>query len=257
MNEVFIFILGLLQIMLLDLVLCGDNVGVIALATRRLSDAYAKKANLLGVTFAVLLRIFFACLLTLIMSIQWLPIKLIGGLLLVKITWDLIKPQQEEKCDNVKQSQKFLAAVATIVIADLSMSLDNVLAIASAAKGNIWLIIFGLVFNIPIIFFCSQLVAKLMKSYPIVVYLGAAVLARTSFDMILEDGLVSKYIPSLLAFVIPLMMAAVTIVYGIIIIKRDHQKALKNTTAAPGEASELIKTNEEVAASSSDKQRKD
>lgn len=253
MNEAFIFILGLLQIMLLDLVLCGDNVGVIALATRRLSAYYAKKANLLGITFAVLLRIFFACVLTLIMSIQWLPIKLIGGLLLVKITWDLIKPQQEEKCDNVKQSQKFLAAVVTIVIADLSMSLDNVLAIASAAKGDIWLIIFGLVFNIPIIFFCSQIVIKLMKRYPIVVYIGAAVLARTSFNMILEDGLVSKYVPYLLSLVIPFIMAAITIVYGIITINLDNQKTSNNIMAVSRESSEISKTNEEVAVSSSNK----
>lgn len=255
MNEVLIFILGLLQIMLLDLVLCGDNVGVIALATRRLSDDYAKKANLLGITFAVLLRIFFACVLTLVMSIQWLPLKLIGGLLLVKITWDLIKPHQEEKCDNVKQSQKFLAAVATIVIADLSMSIDNVLAIASAARGNIWLIIFGLVFNIPIIFFCSQIVIKLMKRYPIVIYIGAAVLARTSFNMILEDGLVSKYVPYLLSVIIPFIIAAVTIVYGIIIIKRNNPKASDNKMAVSREPSEITKTNEEVAASSSDKQQ--
>lgn len=253
MNEALIFILGLLQIMLLDLVLCGDNVGVIALATRRLSDDYAKKANLLGITFAVLLRIFFACVLTLVMSIQWLPIKLIGGLLLIKITWDLIKPQQEEKCNNVKQSKKFLAAVATIVIADLSMSLDNVLAIASTAKGNIWLIIFGLVFNIPIIFFCSQIVIKLMKRYPIVVYIGAAVLARTSFNMILEDGLVSKHVPYMLSLVIPFIMAAVTIIYGIIIIKHNP-KTSDNITALSRESSEILKTSEEAAASSSKKE---
>lgn len=248
MNEVLIFIFGLLQIMLLDLVLCGDNVGVIALATRKLSDDYAKKANLLGILFAVLLRIFFACVLTLIMSIQWLPIKLIGGLLLIKITWDLIKPQQEEECGNVKQSQKFLVAVGTIVIADLSMSLDNVLAIASAAKGDLWLIIFGLAFNIPIIFFSSQIVIKLMKRYPIVVYIGAAVLARTSFNMILEDNLISKYVPHLISLVLPFIMAAVTIVYGIIVSKSNNAEALKSR-----ESSEIFKAIDEVAASSSSK----
>lgn len=251
MNEALIFILGLLQIMLLDLVLCGDNVGVIALATRRLSDEYAKKANLLGITFAVLLRIFFACVLTLIMSIQWLPIKLIGGILLIKITWDLIKPQQEDECHSVKQSQKFIVAVATIVVADLSMSLDNVLAIASAAKGSIWLIIFGLVFNIPIIFFSSQIVIKLMKRYPIVVYIGAAVLARTAFNMILEDGLISKHVPHLLSLVIPFIMAAVTFIYGIIAIRRDICTASNDILEASEESSEIFKASKEVAASSS------
>lgn len=248
MNEALIFIFGLLQIMLLDLVLCGDNVGVIALATRKLSDDYAKKANLLGISFAVLLRIFFACVLTLIMSIQWLPIKLIGGLLLVKITWALIKPQQEQECGKIKQSHKFFVAVGTIVIADLSMSLDNVLSIASAAKGDIWLIIFGLVFNIPIIFFSSQIVIKLMKRYPIVVYIGAAVLARTSSDMILEDSLISKYVPHLISLVLPFIMAAVTIVYGIIMIKLNNKEAPKSK-----ESSAICKTVEEVAASSANK----
>jgi len=248
MNVGLTFILGLLQITLLDLVLCGDNVGVIALATRSLADEYAKKANLLGVTFAVLMRIFFACVLTLVMSIQWLPIKLIGGLLLVKITWDLIKPQQEEEISNVNQSQKFWGAVGTIIIADLSMSLDNVLAIASAANGDVWLIIFGLIINIPIIFFCSQIVIKLMKKYPLVIYIGAAVLARTSFDMILEDGLVAKYIPHLLSLVIPFIMAAVTIVYGIIIIRRDNTMTISRE-------SEIAKAIEEVAAGSSSQSR--
>jgi YjbE family integral membrane protein len=158
-NGIFKLVLGTLQITMLDLALSGDNIGVIALATKNLPEKYAKKASVSGVIAAVLLRITFACFVTAIINIQWLPIKLIGGLLLVKITWDFIKPQEEEENTSVKVANRFWEAVWIIVIADVSMSLDNVLAIAGAANGNLWLIVFGILLNIPFILwkpFCGR-----------------------------------------------------------------------------------------------------
>lgn len=215
MSDILIMIGGALQITLLDIVLSGDNIGVIALATRGLPKTLAKKASVIGVSAAILLRIIFACLVTYILMIQWLPIKFIGGLLLIKITWDFIKPQAESDNTEVHSSSKLLTAVTSIVLADITMSLDNVLAIAAASKGNIILIIFGLLLNIPIIFFGSQYVAALMRKYSIVIYIGGAILAHTSFLMLLEDNLISTRIPHAIVVYLPYVMAILTFLYGV------------------------------------------
>lgn len=224
MNGIMAFIIGILQITLLDFTLSGDNIGVIALATRNLPHHYAKKARLVGVSAAILLRILFACGVTFILSIQWLPVKLIGGLLLIKITYDFIKPHEEENEDkDVKPADKFWGAIAVIVIADVSMSLDNVLAIAAASNGSMLLIVFGIILNIPIIFFGSEFVAKLMQKHKMVIYLGGAILAHTAFKMFLEDNLIKGYIPHSFTAVFPWIMAAAVMVYGYIAIKRNEK----------------------------------
>lgn len=227
METVISFILGILQITLLDLTLSGDNIGVIALATKNLPEKYAKKANLLGVIAAVTLRILFACFVTIIMNIQWLPIKLVGGLLLVKITWDFIKPQEEAEEVDVKTANRFWEAVGIIVIADISMSLDNVLAIAAAANGKLEFIIFGILLNIPILFFGSRFVSNLMKKYPIVIYMGGAILAHTAFKMIFEDRLIYTHVPHMVAMVVPWLFALAVLTFGFF--------AVKNSTASAEE----------------------
>lgn len=222
MDNLAAFIIGALQITLLDLTLCGDNIGVIALATRNLADKFAKKASFFGIMGAILLRIIFACAITLILNIQWIPIKLLGGLLLVKITWDFIKPQEEAlHRGEVDSASRFWDAVKVIIIADISMSLDNVLAIAGAANGNVLLIIFGILLNVPIIFFGSQFVANLMKKHPIVIYVGGAILAHTSFNMILEDNLTKRFLvlPQSFNVIFPLIMAILVLLYGFIYLK--------------------------------------
>lgn len=227
MDTFVAFLLGAMQITLLDIVLSGDNIGVIALATKNLPDKYAKKASAIGVFAAVSLRIIFACLITYILMIEWLPIKLIGGLLLVKITWNFLKADSEENT-HVKVSSKFMGAVWSIIIADITMSLDNVLAIASASHGNVVLIIFGLLLNIPIIFFGSQYVAKLMKKHPIVTYIGAAVLAHTAFKMLLEDRLLTPFIPNIISLIVPYAAALLAMIYGVYIITRPKTYSFKS-----------------------------
>lgn len=223
MENLLPFIIGAAQITLLDIVLSGDNIGVIALATRKLPEHLAKKASAIGVFAAVLLRIIFASLITYILMIEWLPIRLVGGIILVKITWDFIKPDTEDENDcDIKGSNKFIGAIWSIILADVTMSLDNVLAIAGAAGGNIVLIIFGLLLNIPIIFFGSQYVAKLMNRHPIVPYIGGAVLAHTSFKMILEDKLLHSVVSnfSLITIILPYGAALLTIIYGFYVIRK-------------------------------------
>lgn len=223
MNSIMVMVAGILQITLLDLVLSADNIGVIALATKNLSPNYAKKASVLGITGAIGLRILFACIITYIMMIQWLPIKLVGGLLLVKITWDLIKPSKEDEESSVKSKDKFMGAVFSIVIADLSMSIDNILAIGASANGNVLLIVFGIMLNIPILFFGSNIVGILMRKFSIVIYIGGAVLAHTSIQMIFEDNLISKHVEQSTATIVPWIAALITLIYGIYMVTKESK----------------------------------
>jgi len=227
MSGVMLFVLGALKITLLDLTLSGDNVGVIALATKNLPEKYAKRATLIGIAAAITLIITFACCITSIISLQWLHIKLIGGLLLAKITWNLVfsNEESEEDSKETKASSRFWEAVALIIIADISMSLDNVLAIAAAANGHIGLIIFGVALNIPIIAFGSQYVAGLMNRFKIVIYLGGAVLAHTSIAMIMEDTLIKPFIPHMAGSMVPWAFAVSVLAYGFYVINREKEQA--------------------------------
>jgi YjbE family integral membrane protein len=214
MNTYILIISGILKITMLDIVLSGDNIGIIALATKDLSPKLAKKASFIGVIAAITLRIIFTCLVTYILMIQWLPIKLFGGALLVIITWNLIKPNDEKEMKH-KATTKLSHAIYSIVLADLTMSLDNVLAIAGSAHGNVYLIIFGLLLNIPIIFWGSLYVAKVMREHPFIVYIGAAVLAHTAFDMMLHDNLLLPYLPIHVIKYLPYAAALFTLIYGV------------------------------------------
>ncbi|MBA5850274.1 TerC family protein [Clostridium sp. cel8] len=230
MENLTAFIISGLQITLLDIVLSGDNIGVIALATRNLPKKHAKAASLIGVMAAVILRIIFACLITYILMIDWLPIRLVGGVILIYITINFIKPEKKDDDDlnvHMHTSNKFIGAIFSIVAADATMSLDNVLAIASLADGHTGLIIFGLIVNIPIIFFGSQIVANLMNKYPIVTYIGAAILAHTSFKLIFEDRLTRNLLSPMAVNLISYGAALLTIIYGIYIINKSSSYSLK------------------------------
>lgn len=226
LNYVAPYVMPVLQIALLNIVLSGDNVGVIALAIRNIDPKKAKTVSMIGISGAIILRIFFASILTLIMDVEWLPIKLVGGLLLLKITWDLINEDDHIEDDgNVKAEGNFWKAVVSIILADLSMSLDNVLAIAGAANGSVGLIAFGIILNIPIIFFGSQFVADLMKKYKITIYIGGAILMHTALSMILEDKLLVPYVNHIFAVIASWLLAVAVLGYGFYKVKQ---------TKAPG-----------------------
>ena len=222
LNYITPYIMPVLQIALLNIVLSGDNVGVIALAIRNLDPKQARKISMIGISAAIILRIFFASILTLIMDVEWLPIKLVGGILLLKITWDLINEgdcSEENGC--VRTEGNFWKAVVTIIIADVSMSLDNVLAIAGAANGSVGLIAFGIILNIPIIFWGSQYVADLMKKYKITIYIGGAILMHTALSMILEDRLIVPYVNHIVAIILSWLMAVAVLGYGFYKVKQS------------------------------------
>lgn len=172
------------EIIILNLVLSGDNAVVIALATRKLDPGQCKKAIFIGTAGAVVLRIL---LMFVAMELLMIPfVKIVGSLLLFYIALDLLKSNNEED-STTKSHATFIGAVRTIIIADLVMSLDNVLAIAGVADGEMVLAIFGLIISIPIVIFCSQIIIKLMDRFPLVIWIGALLIAYTAGNMFIED----------------------------------------------------------------------
>lgn len=175
--------LQILEIIWIDILLSGDNAVVIALACRTLPDHQRRWGILLGSAAAVCLRILFAFV---IIQLMTLPlVKAVGGVLLLWIAIRLVLDQEGEK--DIKPAKSLFSAVRTIAIADGVMSLDNVIAIAAAAKQDIVLIIFGLALSIPLIVFGSTLVLSLLNRFPLLVWAGAALLGWIAGDLIGSD----------------------------------------------------------------------
>jgi YjbE family integral membrane protein len=184
----------ILQIIWIDLLLSGDNAIVIALACRQLPEKQRKIGMLLGAGTAIGLRIIFAIFVTYLLQVPFL--KVVGGLLLLWIGVKLAVGE-DDGGHNVESSDNMWRAVRTIAIADAVMSLDNVIAIAAAAGGNIWLFIFGLLLSIPLIIFGSTLLSTIMDRFPIIIWAGAALLGWIAGEMIVSDGFVMEWMRSI------------------------------------------------------------
>ena len=182
---------ALMAIILIDVVLGGENAIVIAMASRRLPPNLRRKAMLWGTIGAVGVR--FACVAALTYLLMIPGLRLIGGLALLYIAWQLVRDNKESE-HEVNAATTFWGAMATIVWADAVMGLDNALAIAGAAGGNWWLIIFGLLVSLPIILFGSTLVAKLMERWPKTIWIGAGVLVAVAAQMIWAEPLLQEFI---------------------------------------------------------------
>ena len=185
------FFAALLSIILIDLILAGDNAVIIAMAVRSLPRKQRQKGILFGSGAAVLLRValtFFAAQL-----LQTPYLKLVGGLF---ILWIAVKLFVEgNPGEEVHREAKTLwQALWVIVIADITMSVDNVLAVAGASKGNLFLLIFGLGLSIPFVVFTSSLLSMLMDKYPVIIYIGAAVLGKVGAEMIFTDPVVVEHL---------------------------------------------------------------
>lgn len=185
------FWVSLLQIIWIDLLLSGDNAIVIALACRSLPENRRKVGIWLGASAAVGLRIIFALVVTYLLGVPYL--KVIGGVLLF---WIAIKLAvgEEEAHGNIEASESLWKAVRTIAIADAVMSLDNVIAIAAASRGHAELFIFGLLLSIPLIIMGAQLLTSIIERFPILVWLGAALLGWIAAEMILGDIAVLRWL---------------------------------------------------------------
>jgi YjbE family integral membrane protein len=181
------FWVDVFKIIMIDLLLSGDNAVVIALACRNLPEAQRRKGVMFGVGGAIGLRIMLTFFAVGLLSLPYL--KLIGALLLLWIGIKLILPEEEHSAENIKADTRLLGAVKTIIIADFVMSLDNVLGVAAAAKGNVWLLIFGLIISIPMIAWSSQLVLKLIDRFPLIIYAGGALLGYVAGEMLVTEAL--------------------------------------------------------------------
>lgn len=183
------FWLAVGQIIMIDILLGGDNAVVIALACRNLPDKQRKLGIIYGTIGAIVLRVILIAFALALLAIPYL--KIVGALLLVYIGIQLLLPEDEE-AHNVNPSDKLWGAVKTVIVADLVMSVDNVIAIAGAAQGagqahQLPLVIFGLLVSIPIIVWGSQIVLKLMERFPIIITLGAMLLGWIAGQMAYTD----------------------------------------------------------------------
>lgn len=188
------FWVSLLQIIWIDLLLSGDNAVVIALACRSLPKAQRKWGILLGAGAAVSLRILFALAVSYLLGVPFL--KVVGGLLLLWIAIKLVTDNGGD-AHEVAASDSLWKAVRTIAIADAVMSLDNVVAIAAAARGHWELFVFGLLLTIPLIIFGSQLLLTLLTRFPILIWAGAALLGWIAGEMLVGDVMALSWLQHL------------------------------------------------------------
>ncbi|MBM3345574.1 MAG: TerC family protein [Betaproteobacteria bacterium] len=186
-----VFWIAVLQIIAIDIVLGGDNAVVIAMASRRLPQSQRNKAIFWGVFGAIALRVVLIFFALQLLKIPYLKIG--GALLLVWIGIKLLMPQ-EEGDHKIDASTHLIGAIKTIVVADAVMSLDNVIAIAGAAKDSVGLVVFGLVISVPIIVWGSKLVLALMDRFPVVIAGGAALLGWIAGDMVVGDVVLKDWV---------------------------------------------------------------
>ena len=178
------FWVGLAKIIGVNVILSGDNAVVIALAARSLPPHQQKKAVFWGAGAAVILRIILTIFAAALLTLPWL--KIIGSLLLFWIGVKLLIPEEGE--DDIKASDQLFAAIKTILIADLVMSLDNVIAVAAAAGGSYVLLILGLAISIPLVIFGATLLIKLMERFPVIITLGAGLIGWVAGEMLVADS---------------------------------------------------------------------
>ena len=184
------FWLGLGAIIWVNIILSGDNAVVIALAARSLPQRQQKLAILWGAAAAVVLRIILTVVAVELLKLSYL--KLIGGALLFWISVKLLVPE-DDGGDEVESSSHLLGAIKTILIADLVMSLDNVIAVAAVAKGSILLLVLGLLISIPLVVFGATLLMKVMERYPVIITVGAALIGYVAGEMLVTDPVVVEW----------------------------------------------------------------
>ena len=185
------FLSALAAIVVIDLVLAGDNAIVIALAARNLPKRLQTRAIFWGTFGAIAVRSAMTLVVVWLLKIPGL--LLAGGLLLIWIAYKLVAPKQDDG-HAVDPAASFWAAMKTIVVADAVMGLDNVLAVAGAAQGSYSLVVVGLLISVPIVIWGSTLILKWVERFPAIVYVGAAVLAWTAAKMVASEPLIQEYL---------------------------------------------------------------
>ena len=206
------FLSRVFSIIVIDLVLSGDNAVVIGMAARSLSSENRRRAIIWGGVGAVVLRIFFTAIAAVLLDVPYL--QAIGGVLLLFIAYRLIRPHNEGA--NIRAAGNLREAIQTIVLADVVMSLDNILAVGGAAHGSLGLLLFGLLLSIPLLLIGSGLVARVLHRFPWLLYVGVLVLVHAALDMIVHDDLVADRVHFNAFAVIGMALLASAIIVGVV-----------------------------------------
>lgn len=217
---------AILSIVLIDIVLAGDNAVVIALAVRTLPPRQRLLGIALGSAVAVVLRIGLTFVASQLLALNY--VKLVGGLLILWIAVKLLIDNTGDRPEG-KAAGGLWQAVWLILVADVTMSLDNVLAVAGASKGSLPLLIFGLALSIPLVVFTSNLLSRLMDRYVVIIYVGAAILGKVGGDMVMTDRLTAELLAPA-----PWLVHAVEgmCAFGVILVALARRKARKPGGAA-------------------------
>jgi YjbE family integral membrane protein len=189
------FFLALMGVVLADLVLAGDNAVVIALAARNLPPHLRRKAVFWGAIAAITLRATLTIAAVFLLTQQLPFVQFIGGAALLWIAWKLAV-EEEGDHEGLDRSTTLRGAIQTILVADVVMSIDNVLAVAAIARNDIWLVIFGLALSVPIIMGGATLILRIIDRFPVIVWIGAALIAYVGFELMFVDPISHDFVES-------------------------------------------------------------
>jgi YjbE family integral membrane protein len=186
------FWLAALEIVVINILLSGDNAVVIALACRNLPQHQRRWGVFWGAIGAIVLRIILTFFAVSLLQLSWL--MMVGGVLLVWIGIKLIAEEDGEGGHDVQASDRLMAAVRTVVIADLVMSIDNVLGVAAAARGSLLLLVFGLVVSVPLVIGGAQLIMRLIERFPVLIVAGGGLLGYVAGELIVDDSAIVDWV---------------------------------------------------------------
>ncbi len=219
------FWIPLLQIIGINIVLSGDNAVVIALAARSLPPHQQKKAIAWGAGAAIAMRIVLTLFAVVLLTLPYL--KLIGAVLLIWIGIQLLLPDDGE--ENIESHSNLIAAIKTILIADLVMSLDNVIGVAAAAKGSVTLLVLGLAISIPLVIFGATMLLKLMERFPVIITIGGGLLGYVAGEMAVTDPAVKDWVDAnmpMLHEIAAIAGVAIVLVVGKVLAKKKSAVAV-------------------------------
>ena len=227
------FFVGLFFVLVTNLILSGDNAVVIAMAARRLEGTQRRQAIIWGAAGAVALRLIFAAVVTYLLYIPFLQV--VGGLLLVWIAWKLVHDDEGDEEDRVQAGESAWDAIRIIIIADAVMSLDNVIALVQAARidGEVSFLLLGigLATTIPLVVFGAALLTSLLDRFPVLVYLGAALLVYLAVEMLFADVALHEYLEPYESFEWLVGIAATAVFLAIVWLWTRHRRKAARTEA--------------------------
>jgi YjbE family integral membrane protein len=225
------FVIGVLKIVLIDLALAGDNALVIALAVRTLPKRQQFLGRIWGTVGAVGLRLLFITIITYLLGIPLL--QAVGGLLLIWIAIKLVRQSDSHGEGHVKHGTTLLEAIWIIIVADVVMSLDNVIGVAGAAEGDMRLVVFGIGLSIPIVVWGSGVLASLMNRYPWIILIAAGILGEVAGKMIAHDHFIASRfgVSPVVEWTLRLSLPAVIVLIGWLTVRRRAAAAGSDATA--------------------------